>query len=316
MNIQQLQYVLAVADLRHFERAADSCFVTQSTLSTMIGKFEEEIGVKIFDRRTKPVTITREGCEIIEQIRHIVKEIDLLDYKVQALKGEIKGEFKMGIIPTVAPYLLPLFLLEFVRAFPEVRFSIEEKNTAEIQEELKRRRLDIGIVAIPLEDPDLVELSLYSEPLLLFDCHSGKGRRRKEVGELDYSRLILLEDEHCLRSQVEQICDLSKRQWPLASNFEYKAGSIDGLIRFTKSYQGITILPKMAALSMSEEDKACLFSFKPPVPVRSIGLVVHKHFVKKRLLEELQKSICRSVEGIFSGEQEALVLKPRISRMG
>ncbi len=311
-----MQYVLAVVELRHFERAAERCFVTQSTLSTMIGKFEEEIGIRIFDRRTKPVTITREGREIVEQIRHIVKEIDLLDYKIQALKGEIKGEFKMGIIPTVAPYLLPLFLLEFVKAFPDVKFSIEEKNTAEIQNELKRRRLDIGIVAIPLEEPDLVELPLYSEPLLLFDCHSGKGAEKREVGELDYSRLILLEDEHCLRSQVEQICALSKRQWPLASNFEYKAGSIDGLIRFTKSYQGMTILPKMAALGMPESDRSCLFSFQPPVPVRSIGLVVHKHFVKRRLLEELQKSICRSVEGMFSGEEDAMVLKPRIPRAG
>ena len=157
MSIQQFQYVLAVAELRHFEQAAKKCFITQSTLSTMIGKLENEIGIRIFDRKTKPVSITEDGKEVIEQLQVIVKEINSLEYKVQALKGEMVGELKIGVIPTVAPYLLPLFLSKFNQKFPKVKITVQEMTTANIQQSLKNRRLDIGIAAIPLEDATLKE---------------------------------------------------------------------------------------------------------------------------------------------------------------
>lgn len=220
----------------------------------------------------------------------------------------------MGIIPTVAPYLLPLFLLNFVRQFPKVKFSVEEKTTPEIQRELKRRNLDIGIVAIPLEDSELVELPLYSESLMLFDCSYRDRGKRVCIDELDFSRLILLEEEHCLRSQVEQICNLSKQELLTSANFEYKAGSIDSLMRFTKSCKGVTILPEMAALGLSEEERKCLRYFEPPVPIRSIGLVVHKHFVKRGLLEELQRLIRAVVPRELSADRvEGKLLKPKLN---
>ncbi len=292
MNIQQFQYVLAVAELRHFERAAEKCFVTQSTLSTMVRKLEDELGIKIFDRRKKPVSVTNEGKEIIEQIQIVVREINSLENKVQELKGEMAGELKIGVIPTVAPYLLPLFLSEFAQRFSKVQIRVQEMTTGEIQRNLKNRSLDIGIAAIPLEDLALQEIALYDEPFLLFDCFSKAGNNTKVgIKDIDYSHLLLLEEGHCFRTQVQQLCKLSKVQDEYPMNFEFRAGSIDSLIRFTKVHKGITLLPHMATLDLSKADKKRIKAFKAPIPYRSVGLLVHKYFVKKRLLREIQNTI-------------------------
>lgn len=311
MNIQQFQYVLAVAELRHFEHAANKCFVTQSTLSTMIGKFEAEIGIKIFDRRTKPVSITKDGREIIEQLQLIVRSINTLDDKIQQLKGEMIGELQIGVIPTIAPYLLPLFLSEFAHKFSQVRISVQEMISKDIQQSLKNGSLDIGIMATPLEDAELQEFPLYNEPFLLYDCFSeDTDNSTADIKKLNYAQLLLLEEGHCFRTQVQQICQLSKIAPKSSMNFEFRAGSIDSLIRFTKAHKGITLLPQMAALDLGEEAKNRLKNFTPPVPIRAVGLVVHQHFVKTRLLKELQHFIQGRVSQRLEEVAEGQLLKP------
>ena len=311
MNIQQFKYVLAVAELNHFEQAANKCFVTQSTLSTMIGKFESEIGIKIFDRKTKPVSITKEGKEIIDQLQIIVKGINSLENKIQELKGEMVGELKIGVIPTVAPYLLPLFLSKFAKKFSKVKITVQEMTTPEIQKLLKNRSLDIGIAAIPLEDTELREFTLYNEPFLLFDCFSeSRNIANTTVEDINFSHLLLLEEGHCLRTQVQQICNLSNRKLDNPMNFEFRAGSIDSLIRFTKVHKGITLLPHMATLDLGNEDKKRIRTFFPPIPIRSVGLVVHQHFVKKRLLDDLQKIIKDAVLPKLANNSKGKLFKP------
>ena len=177
MNIQQLKYTLAVAELKHFGLASAQCFVTQSTLSTMIGKLESEIGVKIFDRTTKPVSVTQEGTVLLDQMGIILKEVDNFSESVKGLKGEMSGEVKIGIIPTIAPYLLPHFLSDFAGRYSQLQFSVTELTTDSIVEKIKTREIDIGIVALPLKDTDLVEHPLYNEEFVLFDC-SYTGRER------------------------------------------------------------------------------------------------------------------------------------------
>ena len=238
MNIQQFKYVLAVVELKHFETAAEACFVAQSTLSTMINKFEDEIGIKIFNRKTKPVSITAEGAQIIKRLRIIQKEMDALDNVVQELKGEMTGELRIGIIPTTAPDLLPLFLSKFASGFPKIKMIVQELTTLEIQKALKNRMLDVGILAIPLEDDELVELNLYSEPFVFYDCSTEKVKSTLAIQELDYSKLWLLEEGHCLRTQVQNICELSDKSQEKLVNIEFKAGSLDSLLRFTKASKG------------------------------------------------------------------------------
>ncbi|WP_075342067.1 hydrogen peroxide-inducible genes activator [Tenacibaculum agarivorans] len=311
MNIQQFQYVLAVVDLKNFEAAAEKCFVTQSTLSTMIGRFEKEIGIKIFNRKTKPVSITVEGEEIIKRLRILANEVDALNNLVQELKGEMIGELKIGIIPTVAPYLLPLFLTNFAETFPKVKIIVREMTTSQIQKALKIRSIDVGILALPLEDDLLNEVDLYSEPFVLYDCSEGETINKISVNDIDYSKLCLLQEGHCLRTQVQRICDLSDQCANREENFEFESGSMDSLLRITKARKGMTILPYLATTDVSDAIKRRLVEFDKPIPVRQIGLVTHKFFVKKKLLNELKVLIQNSViEYLPSEKNEYKILKP------
>jgi len=263
----------------------------------MISKFENEIDIRIFDRKTKPVSVTREGEKIIEQLKVILREIDSLKNITQELKGEESGELKIGIIPTIAPYLMPLFLAEFVNSFPNIQVVVQELTTSVIQSKLCQREIDLGIAAIPLEDKDLLEFHLYDEPFILYDTQKAQQKNKAvEVDEIDFSNLWLLQEGHCLRTQVEQICNLSHTQPNRLINLEFKAGSIDSLIRFTRDQKGVTLLPYLATLDLSQQEQKYLRKFKPPVPIRSVGLVVHKHFVKNNILEEMQRIMQKSIK--------------------
>ena len=159
-----------------------------------------------------------------------------------------------------------------------------------IVEKLKNRNLDVGIVSTPLEVPELIEFPLYNEKFVLYDCQSKK-RKKLKINEIDNERLWLLEEGHCLRTQVEKICDFDQNTTKLNSNFKYKSGSIDSLMRFVKMNKGITFLPYLATLDFSKEDQKKLNQIGDPIPVRTVGLIVHKHFVKKQVLEQLKKII-------------------------
>jgi LysR family hydrogen peroxide-inducible transcriptional activator len=291
MNIQQFNYVLAVVDERNFELAAAKCFVTQSTLSTMIGRFEDEIGIRIFNRKTKPVSITPEGLEIIERLRILSYEVDSLENLVQELKGEMKGELKIGVIPTISPYLMPLFLSDLANKFPKIKIIVKELTTPEIQKALKLRNIDIGILALPLNDEELLEVKLFEEPFLVFNYTEKKVSAKIAIDNLDYSNLWLLEEGHCLRAQVHQICELSKCTTKNKINFEFESGSMDSLLRFTKANKGMTIVPFLASIDLAKDELLNVIAFEDPVPVRSVGLLTHKFFVKKRMLQELKQII-------------------------
>ena len=310
MNIQQFKYVLAVVDLKNFEAASERCFVTQSTLSTMISRFENEIGVRIFNRKTKPVSITQEGEQIINRLRIVIHEVESLKNVIQELKGEMVGELKIGIIPTVAPYLLALFLTKFADRFPKINIVVREMTTAQIQVALKKRTLDIGLLAIPLEDDELVEQELYSEPFLVYDCRDEKSTSKITVTDLDYSKLWLLQEGHCLRTQIFKICELSNLKAKNNVNFEFESGSMGSLLNFTKASKGITIIPYLASFDLGNEDKRNIIEFESPIPVRSIGLLTHKFFVKKQLAKALQEIIQESVVGLFPNVKNPKVMSP------
>ncbi|HMQ46741.1 MAG TPA: LysR substrate-binding domain-containing protein [Saprospiraceae bacterium] len=299
MNIQQIEYVIALSELKNFGQAADKCFITQSTLSTMIARFEDEMGIVVFDRKTKPVTITKEGEPIIHQLKIIAKEIENLKEVVSALKGEISGVLKIGVIPTVGPYLIPLFLQDFIEKFPSIHFEISEITTDKIVAYIEKRELDIGIVSIPLNYPDLLEIPLYYEPFMLFDSANKNEYHPLTIRDIDFSRLWLLEEGHCMRTQVEKICGMHEQQ-VLNRNLDYKSGTIDTLLKFVSRNKGITLLPLLATLDFSEEKSGMLSHFAEPVPARNIGLLIHKHFVKKNILESLQQEIQNSVVPLVS----------------
>lgn len=296
MNIQQIQYVLAVAEYKHFEQAADRCFITQSTLSTMISKFEDEINIKIFDRKKKPVELTTEGRILIDQLKLIWKDIEQFTELTKEIKGETKGNLTISVIPTVAPFLLPLFLQDFASKFPELSIKVREQTTGEIIRQIKSRELDIGIISIPVQDKDIVELKLYDEPFVFYDAKN-KNTFKKSINKIDMSNLCLLEEGHCMRTQIVKLCEFHKKDFSTKLNFEYKAGSIDSLLRFVKANNASTLLPYLSIVDFSEEEMSLVSNFTAPVPYRSIGLVTHRHFVKKKILEILRNNIIAKTQG-------------------
>ncbi len=296
MNLQQLEYIIAVDTHRHFVKAADACFVTQATLSMMIKKLEGELGVQLFDRSKVPVIPTDIGREIIEQARITVKESKKIEEIVQHRRGLLTGQLRIGIIPTLAPYLLPLFLQQFLQAFPKVKLQISELNTDTIIKRLEAQQLDAGILATPLNRPTLAESPLFYEQFVVYAAEGNQLTRKKYIlpSDLDINQLWLLEEGHCLRNQALNLCELKKKESEL-HHLDYEAGSIETLRKMVKINQGVTIIPELAMADLPFEERECIRFFKPPAPVREISIVTYRHFVKQRLLEALQKVILQAL---------------------
>jgi len=311
MNVRQFEYLLSVVEHRSFSKAAEHCNITQSTLSTMIRKFEEEIGISIFDRKTSPISITKEGIAIVTQLNRVHVEIQQLQELAQSIKGELSGEINMGIIPTVAPFILPEFLNDFANKFPKVNFTVSEMTTEVIIELLLKREIDIGILALPIEHEMLDEIHLYNEPFFLFDCRKGiKTNKKVNLNSIDFKKFWLLEEGHCLHTQVANICDLKSQVKKENINFDFKTGSIESLTRFVQNNNGITMLPYLSSLSFNAAAKKKVIPFKSPVPVRSIGLLVHKHFVKKKILNLLSDEIQHKIVPLLKNNKNVYVVNP------
>lgn len=300
MNLQQLEYIVAVDKHRHFQRAADECCVTQATLSMMIKKLEEELEVILFDRSKQPVVPTETGKGIIKQAKLILKETAYLKQLANDTKAEVKGKIRIGIIPTLAPYLLPLFLYNLLKNNPQLKVKVSELNTDQIIEQLEKDHLDVGILATPINIEGLKEYPLFYEKLVVFVSDKETTLKKKFIlpEEIDVNRLWLLEEGHCLRSQMMNLCELRKKNSDF-SNLEYEAGSIESLLKIVEMNNGITVVPELAVINFSEKQKQQIREFKAPVPVREISLVTYRHFVKTKLLEVLAEEIKTGVEAFL-----------------
>ncbi len=305
MNLQQLEYIVAVDKHRHFQRAADECCVTQATLSMMIKKLEEELEVILFDRSKQPVVPTETGKEIITQAKVILKETSYLKQLANDTKAEVKGQIRIGIIPTLAPYLLPLFLYNLLKNNPQLKVKVSELNTDQIVEQLEKDHLDVGILATPINIEGLKEYPLFYEKLVVFVSDKETTLKKKFIlpEEIDVNRLWLLEEGHCLRSQMMNLCELRKKNTDF-SNLEYEAGSIESLLKIVEMNNGITVVPELAVINFDAKQKKQIREFKAPVPVREISLVTYRHFVKTKLLEVLADEIKTGVEAFIPQQND------------
>lgn len=296
MTFVQLEYVVAVDSYRHFALAADHCFVTQPTLSMQIQKLEEELGIKIFDRSKQPVVPTEAGMEIIEQARKIISERNVMQEIVQQKKGLLTGELRIGIIPTLAPYLLPLFVPIFNKKYPHVKLVVQEMLTEYVISRLREGRIDTGILVTPLQEKGIREHVLFYEEFLAYVSPKNAVYKKTYVlpQDIDPEKLWLMEEGHCFRSQILNLCEL-RRASELNTHFEYEAGSIETLRRMVELNDGITILPELTTLDMDSKRLQLIRHFKKPAPMREVSIVVHRDFVKKRLIEVLKDVIITAV---------------------
>jgi len=296
MNLQQLEYVLAVSRHRHFARAAEKSNVTQPTLSMMIKKLEDELGVKIFDRKKSPVETTPEGKEIIERAAQILADVTKLKEYVQGIRLDVSGEINLAIIPTLAPYLLPLFLQSFIEKHPALKVNIRELVTPDLVAALKSGAVDIGLLATPTNDDRLIEQPVFYEEFIAYVSENERAYKKRYVlpKDIDLSKLWLLEEGHCMRNQVFNLCELKKRDIE-SDRLHYQAGSLETLKNLVDHNKGITILPYLATLDLSRQQQKQLREFAPPKPVREISLVVNANFSRKAVLNALRVEIDKAV---------------------
>lgn len=310
ISFSQIKYVLALHKTGSFSKAADSCFVTQSTLSTMVRKFEDQIDLILFDRKSKPIKLTKEGAQLIEQLQTIYHEFDNLSELVQETKEEFYGRLNIGIIPTIAPFLLPLFLDKMIKKYPSINFSIDEITTNEIVNKIKLRELDIGILSLPLNDKTLIQKSLFFEDFLIYDTRRNSSAKKKyKIKDIDVNRLWLLEESHCLTSQIEKICHLRKKS-TTSHNLIYNSGSILSLLELVKMNDGITLLPRLATQRKNLINSKFAYMIEAPVPVREIGLITHPNFAKKTFLNMIEEEITNAVKPVLNNPKKVRVIKP------
>lgn len=295
MNIQQLEYIVAVDQYRQFAKAAEHCFVTQPTLSMMIQKFEDEIGLKIFDRSKLPVTVTNEGQEIIIRAKKILSEIKQIKDYSKEIKGDVKGELRIGIIPTLAPYLLPLFLKSFSDAYPDLKLVIRELMTDDLLNHLKSSEIDVAILAGPINEKDLTEVSLFKEPFYVYGSFS-KDVKKQFIApqQLKTEQLWLLEEGHCFRNQVMNFCEL-RNNYQKESLISYEAGSIETLINLVDKYEGITIVPHLAVNHLKKNQSIRVHEFANPKPCRQISIVIENNYPRIKIINALKEFILRVV---------------------
>lgn len=294
-SLTQLEYVIAVHKFGHFAKAAESCHVTQPTLSMQIQKLEEDLGIIIFDRAKKPILLTDVGRKVIEQMQIVLFEARKIESLIDAVDGEIiKGEIILGVIPTVAPYLLPRLLPVLEKRHPELNLRILELQTQKIVEALDSDEIDVGLLATPLKIPKIFEYPLFFEPfsVLARKDHELSQLKKIKYSSLDANDIWLLEEGHCLRNQVLDVCSMKKNSTS-KRKYKFESGSLETIKNLINSYGGYTLLPSLAGDNIG--GKTQLMQFERPIPAREIGLIYRREHYKGSLIDALADSILECI---------------------
>ncbi|MEK9751455.1 MAG: LysR substrate-binding domain-containing protein [Flavobacteriaceae bacterium] len=314
MTITQLHYLIAVAEHQNFTVAAEKSFVTQPTLSMQIAKLEEELNVKLFDRGTKPIKLTAVGEKIVEQAKSVVIEAERIKDIVSVEKGFIGGPYNLGIIPTVMPTLLPMFLATFIKKYPKVKLIIKEMTTEEIAVHLREGKLDGAIAATPLGFDDILERPLYYEPFVAYipEDHRLNAQTNLKGEDLRLDEVLLLEDGHCFRDGVINLCGAPKQLDP--SEFRIESGSFETLIKLSDENMGMTLLPYLHTLQLKEVQEKRLKHFEKPEPAREISLIYHKSELKLQITTALKEVISSVIRGAISFHDVEIISPKQRSR--
>lgn len=294
MTLQQLEYILAVNQFRHFAKAAEYCRVTQPTLSAMIQKLEEELDTRIFDRSQQPVCPTPVGIHIIEQAQNILVQANRIKNIIEEEKHSLTGTFKLGILPTVAPYLLPRFFPQLMKKYPDLDIRVVEMKTNDIKKALQTGEIDAGIVASLAGMEELQQTPLFYEQFFAYVSREDALFNNEVIrtSDLNGEQLWLLDEGHCFRDQLVRFCQMKSAR---ASQLAYHLGSMETFMRMVESGKGVTFIPELAVLQLGDAQKELVRSSAIPCPTRQVVLLTNKNFIRHTLLEVLVKEIKLSV---------------------
>ncbi|MCE1189421.1 MAG: LysR substrate-binding domain-containing protein [Ignavibacteria bacterium] len=306
MNIQQLEYIVAVHETGSFARAAEKCYITQPTLSMMVKKLEEELQVVLFDRSVIPVRATEIGQQIIDRAVKIVFSVKSLKEFAAEISESLTGLIRVGILPTIAPYLIPVIMENIRLQLPGLAVHLFELTTEEIIARLQKNKLDVGIAATPLRVSGITEIPLYREEFLVFAPGSEAILKKRTVRleNLSADDVLLLEEGHCMRQQVIQLC----AQKP-AAEAVYQTGSIQTLIAICEAEKKMTIIPELALGRMNEIQKQAVRPFSGKKPVRQISLLYSDYYARVRLAGKIAGIITKFVSPLLKKSQETELLK-------
>lgn len=289
MNIQQLEYIVALDKYKSFSKAAESCFITQATLSTMVKKLEEELDLVIFDRKTNPIITTDSGIKILEEAKKVIFHSDKLKRIPSELKGIIEGELRLGIIPTVASNLLHRVVPMILKKYPQLKLSIQEITTESIIQKLKMGEIDAGILSTPLDTKDLEEIVLYREKLMVYGKIKNASTQFIKPKDMKKEHIWLLQQGNCLTDQIINVCSLSPKK--INSNLNFHPNSFDSLLNIVDTLEGLTLIPELYFDDLSKERKKKVRDFTAPFPVREISIVFHRPYAKWRLINAISMEI-------------------------
>lgn len=308
MTLQQLQYVVALDTHRHFVKAAESCFVAQPTLTLQVKKLESQMSLTLFDRSSQPLIPTPMGELFIAKARQILRDVQQLKDLVNNERQQMEGVFRLGVIPTVTPYVLPLFIADFMDKHPTTKLEVQELQSAEIIRRLNTDQLDVGLLATPLNEPGIREVPVFYEPFLVFADEQNallKEGEELQVDELTPEGLWLLGQGHCFRNHTLNLCQFDNLRDHRSIMME--GGSIETLKEMIKRVGGYTLIPELSYNRAL--DKKHVVRFSEPQPVREISIVVHKNYSKELLITELRKSIIKHTPESFKKNRRFVTIK-------
>ena len=305
MTLQQFEYIIALEKFRHFTKAAEYCNVTQPTLSAMIQKLEDELEVKIFDRSQQPIAPTPAGLLVIKQAKEALVQAEQIKNIVQEQKQDVAGKFTLGILPTIAPYLLPRFISVLMKKYPKLELRIAEMKTHEIKRALLNGEIDAGVLA-DIEDLEEYNIShLFYEQYMAYVSKSCPLYEKQLVksSDLQNHQLWLLDEGHCFRDQMVKYCQIKSAQ---DSQMTYSLGSIETFMRMVESGCGVTFIPWMAVQQLSESQKELVRPFAIPVPTRHLVVATNKNFIRNTILtaiiEEIQASVPKAMHSLTTSQ--------------
>ncbi len=303
MNLQQFEYILAVDKFRNFTRAADHCNVTQATLSAMVRKLEDELGMMIFDRKSSPLRTTDAGLEILEEARAVVAHCEKIRSKAKGQGGRVEGRMRIGVIPTIANSLLPKIIKPLLQKYPRLHLELTEVTTQNIYRQLREGSIDVGIIGTPNTDTDIGEEILYYEALMVY------GDVDKKMSyiipdEIRNNKIWLWEEGHCLREQFVNLCSLRKKELN-PHNLSFDANSFDTILSMVDEFGGLTLIPELYYQGLSRSRKNKVHFFRAPTPVREVSLIYYKAYAKERQIRALADFIHGRIKpGLLTGGQK------------
>lgn len=308
MTLQQLQYALTLKKFGNFKRAAESLGITQPGLSLQIQKLEDFIGVILFDRTSNPIVPTSDGERFLIRAEDVVVSAQGLAHFSTELNEGFKGKLTIGAIPTLAPFLVPLFADDLQKDFPEFQLDFHEMTTDQVISGVRSGELDAGLISTPLKVHGIVAIPLFYEKFYFYASSEMNMSSELRLKNLDYKKLWLLNEGNCFRDQINNFCDLKEIRKD--KDFIYRSNSIDALIRIVDTKGGMTILPELTTLSLNDEQEQKLILIKKKA--REIGIILRPNSDKKRFIEKLEGYIKRNIPHRMLSKEDLEIVDPEI----